>query len=43
MSVLEIVLYSIIGTAVAVYIGISIYRIKHPKKKKEEKNADDDD
>lgn len=36
MSILEIVLYAVIGVAVVGYIGMSIYRIKHPKKKKDE-------
>lgn len=43
MSVLEIALYITLGLAVATYIGITIYKMKHPKKKKKENSEDDNE
>lgn len=41
MSTLEIVLYVVMGTIITAYVIYSIYRIKHPKKKKDKNNEED--
>ena len=37
MSALEIVLMVLMGCGLAVYVGISIYDLKHPERKKRKK------
>lgn len=40
MSVLEIILYSLIGAGFLIWVGITIYEWKHPEAKAKRKKKD---
>ena len=43
MSILEIILYALIGSLTLAYVIKTIYYIKHPEKKKKKKKKDENE